>query len=241
MIAKVFDRTTRRWLAIGFLIALIIFLPMRIVLGAAGLQGRGLSARAVYDSVWSATLGDVRVGDINLGNMRAGLSPLYLLIGEARISFQSIDRIDESRLRGAISVGRGVFGLSGDVPVGQVFSPLPVTSLTLTDVTARFGAGACTSADGIVRANLVGGISGIDGLVLPSNVSGRLRCERGILILPLTSQAGTEAINVRIQGDGRYRASLSLQPTDPAVAQRLALAGFVQGPKGYQLSVEGRF
>ena len=59
--------------------------------------------------------------------------------------------------------------------------------------------------------------------------------------VPLASAAGTEGIVLRITGDGRYSANLSVRSTDPLAGQRLSAAGFVSGPDGFRLSVEGRF
>ena len=59
--------------------------------------------------------------------------------------------------------------------------------------------------------------------------------------MPLASQAGTEGITLRIDGTGRYRAVLTLQPTDPIVQQRLESIGFVRGAGGYSQAIEGSF
>ena len=50
-----------------------------------------------------------------------------------------------------------------------------------------------------------------------------------------------ESIRLRGEGDGRYQADFSVEPSDPAFADRLTAAGFAASPNGYRLSVEGRF
>ncbi len=219
------------------LIALIVFLPMRLVLGWIGLGDQGFSARTVTGSVWDGRLNEARFGDLTLGSLDASLSPFALLIGRARIDLDG----DPGLVHGAITLSRhsqGVDDMTATLPTGRAFAPLPVTQLTLEEVTVHFTDGVCDMAEGRVRARLVGDAAGI---ALPSELSGVARCDGGALLLPLASQAGTESIALHITGAGGYSAALRLAPTDPAAAQRLAGAGFVAEPDGYRLSVQGSF
>jgi general secretion pathway protein N len=68
------------------LIALIVFLPMRLVLGWIGLGDQGFTARTVSGSVWDGRLNEARFGDLALGSLDARLSPFALLVGRARVS-----------------------------------------------------------------------------------------------------------------------------------------------------------
>lgn len=218
-------------------VALLAMLPMRIVLGAAGLGERGVSARSVTGSVWDGQIVDARFGELALGTLDASLSPFALLLGRARIHVSD----DVGTLRGAVTLSRhsrGIDRLTATLPTGNAFAPLPVTALTLDDVTIRFADDACQQAEGRVRARLVGEAAGI---ALPTELSGVARCDGTALLLPLASQSGAEAIELRLTGDGRYTAALRLSPADDAAAQRLAATGFVAGPGGYRLSVQGRF
>jgi general secretion pathway protein N len=138
-------------------------------------------------------------------------------------------------------VSRHSFGLddmTATLPAGDVFAPVPVSALDLDDVSVRFQDGNCARAEGRVRATLAGEIGGIS---LGQGLSGAARCDAGALLLPLTSQAGTEAIVLRLWGTGRFRAELTVQPTDPVAEHKLVLNGFQPGPKGYTLSIEGSF
>ena len=216
--------------------ALIVFLPMRLALGWFGAETLGLTARAATGSVWDGRLLDARFGDLVLGDVEAGLSPLALLVGRARIAID-----DGAALHGALAVsrhGRSIDDLTASLPTGRIFAPLPVTRLDLTDVTIHFGDDDCERAEGRVSAALVGDAAGVP---LPAAVAGTPRCEGDALVLPLASQAGTERVTLRIAGDGRYTAALVLAAPDPIAAQRLASAGFVASPEGYRLSVEGSF
>ena len=228
------------------LIMLVIFLPMRLALGWFGAGEQGLIARRVGGTIWGATLSEARLGDLPLGDLKARLSPLPLFIGRAAIALEGRGG-DASGgdgappLTGRAFVSRhasGVDDVTARLATGGAFQPLPVTAVDLDDLTVRFEDDRCAAAEGRVRATLAGEIGGI---ALPGSVEGAARCEAGALLLPLASAAGTEAIALRIGGDGRYRADLSVRSTDPLAVDRLAAAGFVSGPDGYRLSVEGRF
>ncbi|HXH17263.1 MAG TPA: type II secretion system protein N [Sphingomonas sp.] len=223
------------------LIALIVFLPMRAVLGWVGVGDEGLVARRVTGTIWGSTLTETRFGDLALGDLHARLSPLPLLVGRATIVFTGADSLAARPLSGSASVSRHGFGvdhMTATVATGRLFAPVPVSSLDLDDVSVRFRDGQCESAEGRVRATLAGDVGGI---ALPQSVSGTARCDGTALLLPLTSQAGTEGIALRLEGAGTYRADLSLRPSDQLAAQKLEQAGFVRGPTGYRLSIEGRF
>src|SRR6185295_6381442 len=101
---------------------------------------------------------------------------------------------------------------------------------------AQFANGLCESAEGRVRAGLSGEMAGI---VLPASVAGDARCAEGALLLPLASPAGQIALMIR--ADGRYRIDLSVRPTDPALAARLAAGGFRPSAEGYSRRIEGSF
>jgi general secretion pathway protein N len=223
------------------LIGLIIFLPMRLALGWAGLGEEGFTARRVTGSIWDGVIRDAMFGDVALGSLEASVSPLSLLVGHARISVDGRATGIEGALHGALvssRTRRGVDALSGVLPTGRAFAPLPVTQLTLDAVTVNFVGDTCTDAKGRVTAALGGDVAGV---ALPAEVSGNARCDDGALLLPLASQSGNETIALRVTGAGAYTAALTLVPSDPATAAKLAALGFVAAGNGYQLSVDGRF
>lgn len=222
-------------------VALLVFLPMRLVLGWAGADEQGLVARSVTGTVWGATLSEARFGELSLGDVAARLSPLPLFVGRATLSLEGPGGSGAPPLSGRAFVSRhaaGVDGFTGRLAVGAAFQPLPVTALDLDGVTARFEDDRCVAAEGRLRALLAGDVAGI---ALPPSIEGTARCDAGALLLPLASAAGSETVTLRITGAGRYRADLAMRPADPVAAERLAASGFVAGPSGYALSVEGRF
>ncbi len=221
----------------AFVVALIAFLPMRLVLGWIGLGDQGMTARSVDGSVWWGTLTEARFGDLAVGDLDAGLSPFQLLLGRAKVSIDS--RGDARTLNGAIVVSRHSFGLdemTGALSAGTVFAPVPVTGIDLDAVTVRFQDGTCQRAEGRVKAMLSGDVG---GLALAQGLSGTAKCESGALLLPLASQSGNELAAIRLWPSGRFRAELTIRVADPADAPRLVTSGFQQTPQGYTLAVEG--
>ncbi|MFL0414037.1 type II secretion system protein N [uncultured Sphingomonas sp.] len=224
-----------------FVAAMIAFLPLRLALGWLGLAEQGMTAREVRGSIWAGSLREARFGDIVLGDLSAGVSPLQLLLGRARVHLRGSAPPPAPQLAGAIGITRHTFeldGISATLPVGTAFRPLPVTTLNLDEVTVRFRGDFCERAEGRVRATLGGEIG---GLPVPAALTGTARCDGGALLLPLTSAAGGEGSTIRLWPDGRYRVELTLQPGDPAATARLQGAGFVQTTNGMELAIEGRF
>jgi general secretion pathway protein N len=87
-----------------------------------------------------------------------------------------------------------------------------------------------------VRATFAGDVG---GLSLAQGLSGVARCESGLLLLPLVSQSAMERLNLRIAGDGSYKAELIVRSTDPVLAAKLAASGFASTQAGYVLRLSG--
>ena len=139
-------------------LAMLVLLPMRLALGWVGLGEQGFSARAVSGSVWRGRLDDARFGDLTLGTLDASLSPLALLVGRARVSLDGGNSV-----QGSLTLSRNTRGIdhvSGVLPTGRVFAPLPVTQLTLDDVSVQFSGESCEKAGGRVTAALGGEVAG---------------------------------------------------------------------------------
>lgn len=217
-----------------FALALVIFLPLRLVLGT--FDG-AFSAREATGTAWAGSVKEARIGPATLGDLDARIAPLPLLIGRGRIEVER-PIASPDRLAGALGLSsnrQSAESVTGVIPVESVFGLLPIASLELTDLTVRFRDRQCDRAVGSVRANLSGEAA---GLALPTGLSGAARCDRGALLLPLTS--GANGLALRIFGDGRYEAQLSTQATEPAAVARLTAAGFTSGPSGFVLTLRGR-
>ena len=223
------------------LVALIVLFPMRLALGVFGMAREGLSAREVTGPVWWGALNEVHYGNVALGDVSAGLSPIQLLVGRARIDVAGRQDAANASLNGAVSFSRntsGVDDVTATVPAGDAFAPVPITSVALDDVSVHFRDGRCETAAGKVTASIA---ATMPQLNLPPTLSGNARCEGGALLIPLASQAQTESIAVTIEADGKYRAILTVRPTDPAVGTALTGAGFRQTSGGYRTTVNGNF
>lgn len=224
-------------------VALVALLPMRLALELFGARAGGLSARAVTGSVWSGTLADARFGELSLGDLRAFVAPLPLLVGTVRVDLAGLASNAGKPLHGAVAVAVAggsteLASMTANVATGRIFAPLPLSRLELEEVSVRFSGGKCAAAAGRVRAILSASLA---DLALPPSISGSAKCDAGDLLLPMTGQAGTESVDFRVHGDGRYQATLNIQPADAAAAQQLMLAGFVEQGGIYRLSVAGQF
>lgn len=223
------------------LVALIVLFPMRLALGVFGLAGEGLSAREVTGPVWWGGLNEAHYGNVALGDVSAGLSPIQLFVGRARIDVEGQQGAPNAGLSGAVSFSRstaGVDDVTATVPAGDAFAPVPITSIQLDDVSVRFRDGRCERAEGKITASIA---ATMPQLNLPPTLSGNARCEGGALLVPLASQAQTESIALSIEADGKYRAVLTVRPSDPAVGLGLIAVGFKQVGAGYRMMVAGNF
>jgi general secretion pathway protein N len=223
----------------AFLFSLAGLLPLRLAIDWLQLDRRGFAAREANGSVWLGSLTEAQLGRVALGDLQASLRTFPLLLGRARVD---LDRPDEDdRLEGGVSVSRHSFGIddfTARLDLAAALAPLPIGAVDLTDVSARFADGLCTAAEGMVRANVAGDFA---GLMLPSGLSGNARCDEGALLLPLVSQSGMEAVNLRLFENGRYEMELSVKPADDAARDRLIASGFLLTNKGYALRASGEF
>lgn len=179
--------------------ALVALLPLGLAASWFDLGGRGLAAREASGSLWSGALKEARFGPVALGDVKARLNLLPLLLGRARLSL-SRDGGDGA-LDGAVVVSRHGFAvedMSGALALGPLFGPAPLTSVELDGLSARFENGLCETAEGEVSARLAGALAG-------SSLRGSARCAEGALLVPLAGQSGADQLGLRIGGDGRWR------------------------------------
>ena len=238
MMGLSFSRRVRIALILLFAFGLILFMPMRIALGMAGLEQVGVAARDVRGSLWSGRFDQLMLGTVPMGSVRAALSPVSLLMGRARFDiWRRTGAADD--VSGAMTVGFdriGVDDVTGAVPLGRSFAPLPVGSFVMNDVTAYFSGDRCGHAEGRVQAQMAGQFPGLN---LSQGLSGTASCDGDALLLPLVSQSGLEKINLRIWRSGRYVAEMRVETADAALAQALGKAGFAGIGGAQLLKVEG--
>ncbi|MGQ3100146.1 MAG: type II secretion system protein N [Sphingopyxis solisilvae] len=236
--------TARRWILAALLLAFVLIaatFPMRLALAMAAAGKAGVTAREVRGSVWSGELVEARLGALPLGTVRASLSPLALLGGNAELAFSRTDeRLGAlaGRLHG--SNPRGVSGVDGSALMSGGLGLLPVDRVMFEGATLRFdAAGKCVAASGRVQLSVAAPIAGLD---LSRGLSGPLRCVDGRAQAALASQSGMERLTLSFDGSGAYRARLAIDVArDPAMAAALAMLGFKAGPGGFVLATSGRF
>lgn len=234
----ILSRRMRIVLLLALLFGLLLFLPMRVALGVAGLERLGVAAREVRGSVWSGRIDQLMLGNMPLGSVRAGLSPVSLLMGRARFDIARTKGLADD-IRGALTVGFGRIGVddvTGAVPLGRTFAPLPMGSLMLEDVSAYYSGDRCGHAEGRVRARMAGQMPGLN---LSQGLSGVVTCDGDALLLPLVSQSGMEKISLRIWRSGRYTAEMRVETADPTLSATLGQAGFASIGGGQVLKVDG--
>lgn len=222
------------FLLCAFLFALVALLPLRLALDWLALDERGVSAREASGSIWLGRLSEARIGDLALGDLFTRLSPIQLFVGRARLDLDGGER-----LNGGVGVSRHSFGIddmTAQLPVAELFAPLPIAALDLSDVSVRFEEETCARAEGRVQARIAGDVA---GLSLAQGMSGAARCEAGALLLPLASASGQERLTLKLRPGGRYEADLSVRASDPLLVQRLTALGFGATSEGYTLSVRG--
>lgn len=221
--------------AIMFALAVVIFMPLRMIVG-----GQGVVARKVEGIIWDGSIRDLRVGRVALGDVNARLLFPPLFLGRAKILLSRGDAQFAPGLSG--SVTRRIGGFSVDemratLPVANLFAPLPVESVELQDISVRFVSGRCAEASGNVRMTVAAGISGLD---LANGLLGKPRCDRGQLLVPMLSQSAMERVDIRISGDGAYTATIFLEGDRSDQSAALGLAGFRAVAGGYRMVRNGR-
>ncbi|MGS1017120.1 type II secretion system protein N [Allosphingosinicella humi] len=222
-----------------FLFAIVALLPLRLALDWLGFDERGFAAREARGSIWLGGLTEAQMGGIALGDLQTRLRTLPLLAGRARIDLTRHSEADP--FTGSVPMARNRFGVddvSAKLKLGSAVGPLPLGTLDLTDLSVHFADGGCASAEGMVKASVAGDVA---GLPLAGGLSGAARCDGRALLLPLVSQSGVAAVNLRLSGDGAYVMEFAVTPSDDAMRDRLLASGFSLAGNGYTMSATGKF
>lgn len=224
------------WMSgLALIIAAMIFMPLRTIVG-----GADISARRVDGIIWDGSIRDLRLGRLPIGDVNARLHFWPLWLGRAQISLSRGDAPFAPGISGSVTRRIGGFqidGLKATLPVQTIFAPLPAENVELQDFSVRFIAGRCAEASGNIRLTLANTVSWLD---LPNGLLAKPRCDRGQLLIPLLSQSAMERFDIRISGDGSYTATIFLEGDRPEQSSMLALAGFQPVANGYRLVRKGR-
>ena len=222
---------------VAFVIALVAGAPLSLALGAA--KGR-LAAEKAEGSLWSGRLTGARLAGLPLGAVKTRTQILPLLTGAVRL---------ETEARGGAFTGKGRLLAAGSrTGADQVTGLLaldrlgfagPVNgALKLEKVAAVFQRGQCRQATGKATAQL----GGTGPLPQPVTLTGAPVCSAGRWVLPMAGEAPGLRIEAQISlaADGGWRSELILIPSDPALGQALAAAGFTQDGDRWRRASEGR-
>jgi len=224
------------WFATVSLMALIGLFPLRAALGMSDLQRIGFAARQVAGSIWYGRIGELHLRSQPLGTFEVKLEPTALLLGDVSMAFSRMDH-PEGVLRGRLVAGlkRGIVGTSGRLALGDMFAPLPIEAIELSDVTLLFRGGTCVKASGQVAPIIDGPIAGAF-----AGLNGRLQCDGERARVVLQGQSGNERFEFYVHANGSYRAWMSVRSAAPEINSPLAEFGFRPTPQGMTLSVDGR-
>jgi general secretion pathway protein N len=218
----------------------LFFLPLRLAVSMAGLEGSRFSAKAISGSVWNGRIEGAQVGPFQLGDLDAAVRFLPLLTGRVLLD---LERPPVGGDRGLVAtVGRSgnsllVQNATTVLGVGRQLAPLPASAIDLRDVNISFANGRCQSASGQVRMSLDANIPGLD---LKQGLLGNAICQDGVLVLPLQSGSGMEQLTLKLEGNGFYTARLFLSGSDRAWTLLLPTLGFRNVPDGYAIKVAGQ-
>jgi general secretion pathway protein N len=219
----------------GLLLLGIVLLPMRAVVPYVAPD---LTATAITGTVWDGRLMGAEFRGVPLGNLDVGLDGAELLRGRLRLDFA---RDGLRALSGRIGTSGKVHvveALDGPLSLELPFAFNPVLEAEFRNAAFQIdSAGTCLAASGDVSARL----SRIPALGTTPPMKGSFACDQGAFYLPLATRDDRLRIGVHVWADRRYRADLIIAGQSLPVQLALAAAGFVPGPDGSTMRIEGMF
>lgn len=220
------------------LLALIGLFPLRLAFAWSDLGQMGFAARQVGGTIWFGRIGDLHLRSQPIGTLEVTVNPLAMLFGSVDMHFERLDS-PEGPLSGNLIAGssRGIRSTSGRIAVADLFAPVPVGALELSDVTILFRNGQCFEASGRITPIITVPLPGVR---LDPGLAGAVECDGERARVALSSASGAERIDFYFHENGNYRARMSIRSADPLVNSGLAVFGFRPTPQGLSLSVDGR-
>ncbi len=218
----------------------LFFLPLRLAVGMAGLEGSRFSAKTISGTVWNGRIEGAQIGPFPLGDLDAGVRLLPLLTGKLLMDMERPATAGEDGLVATVGkVGKKLLvqDVTTVLGVGRQLAPLPASAIDLRAVSITFANGRCQSASGQVRVSLDANIPGLD---LKQGLLGNAICQDGVLVLPLQSGSGMEQLTLKLEGNGFYTARLFLSGSERAWTLLLPTLGFRNVPGGYAIKVAGQ-
>ncbi len=216
------------------LLALLLLMPLGFAAKAVGVSARHSQGTIMSGALRDASLGSVRIGDVN-----AWLTILPLFTGNVGFALQRGAAPQTPGISG--SVGKGFGGIYADdltatIDAKGLIRGLDGGQLHFEKFSFAFSGGKCADASGVVRLSL--DESALDAVV-PGGMIGNAECRKGDLVLPLMSQSTMERAFVRLKADGSYHLTLSVLEPAPEIATGLNLSGFQPVAGGFRLVRSG--
>lgn len=228
------------FIVIGLILLALVFMPLKLAVSMAGLEGSKFSAREISGSIWNGRIEQARLGPLALGDLDAGVQFFPLLTGKIKLDLERPATAGDTGLTATIGKQGSallVENATTVLRVGETLAPLPASDISLDNISVAFASGRCQSASGKVRLSLDANIPGLD---LKQGLLGNAMCEDGVLVLPLTSGSGMEELTMKLEGNGFYTARLFLNGNDRAWTLLLPTLGFRKVPSGYAIKVAGQ-
>jgi general secretion pathway protein N len=221
-------------LAIVSGLALLMLMPLAVAANALGVTARNVQGSILSGAIRDASLGGVRIGDVNA---RMRILPLFL--GRLSFSLMRGDTPYVPGVSGAIGTGwGGIFAdkLTATIDGGGLVRGMDGSEIRIESLSFAFANGKCSTASGVVRLSLD---ETALGSVLRGGMLGNAQCSNGDLYVPLLSQSTMERASIRIKGDGSYQATFTINQPSPENAVALAFAGFKPVAGGFRLMRTG--
>lgn len=234
------DRKKMLLLSVGFLLSLILFIPMSWALNnfASG-TAAGLAARSVHGTIWSGRADDIRIFGADLGRLDSSVDAPALFLGRLQMNVSGRDNKEFFGVFYQSLTGKKSYEVNGQFPLRSFPGPVGIKELQLNDFSTQFSGGKCSKAGGTVRAILDGPMA--ERLSMGSNMLGEAGCRNGNLVINFISMAGTEKISFDIDAHGKYNITVSLTSVMPEVAAILPAYGFQPIVGGYHSVTSGQF
>lgn len=233
----------------GLIVSGVLFAPLTSVMQLAGIQKAGFEWSHISGNVLGGKIIDLEIGQQPIGDVQLRLRPAALFTG--RLSYHVKVQGQVINADANLSVGIGQVGLSslrGSAGLSHIYSIPPNLRsaggrLSFQNVAARFQKGACRSAEGTVRSDvLIQLVESQSGDA--TELVGTPVCNGDMLDIPMIGSIPSRAdVTMRFRLGVAETSSFSLQvdSSDPLLGAALASKNFNRNESGYALYSDIRF
>ena len=221
--------------ALFFLIAMVLLLPLRLIIGTMIAGTPGIALRDASGNAWRGQLRGLSWGHTVIDTVSVALKPLPLFIGERHWQVET-DTLTAILIQGR---SRGVREAGGQIRIDDPRLPAPLT-LGLQDARIVFRDGSCGEAGGSISLEwmMPGDAAGELAPATPVRLEGQLQCSGASVVAGLQSAdalpPGVDRIDARVEVEVDGRVTIDTVADTDASAGRLGLqlAGFETSADG---------